>query len=96
MLPILGSAFWQSMKNKVRKSRKPSESGHPASMKKTWDLPTLLEQEPRMWPACFRTPESVVKIANCVASVHGVEPVNVDIIDRENGVLGSKFVPLPN
>lgn len=97
MLPILGSAFWQSMKNKVRKSRKPTEGGtSPVAQVKKWDLRLLLEQEPRMWSACFRTPESFVKIADCVVSMHGIQPVNTHAIDNADSMLGDEFIKLPN
>ena len=98
MLPILGSTFWQSMKNKVRKSKKPSESGHSVHVngKRTWDLRVLLEQEPRMWSACFRTPESFVKIADCLVSMYGIQPIDIHAIDESESILGDRFVPLPN
>ena len=77
MLPVLGSTFWQSMKNKVRKAKQGASTTtttesvvaeHDGSGRRLWDLRILLEHEPRLWAACFRTPQSFVALANSVTS----------------------------
>lgn len=96
---MLGTTFWQSMKNKMRKAKK--SSGDSMSMEDTkasrvWDLRILFEQEPRMWAACFRTPESFVVLANCVTSRRGVVPIDTQVLDLQVHGFRTKPPKLPN
>lgn len=83
---MLGTTFWQSMKNKMRKAKKNLPDHVPTddtNCKRVWDLRILFEQEPRMWAACFCTPESFVVLANCVTSQSGVVTADTHVLDMQ-------------